>query len=605
MKNPLNNLSNYLFDKKSKDALKITALCLSLVLFSCQTDVENLELEDSSTNNLSSKSEKLRILSYAASGAHNSYPSINAFDGNIGTRWTSNGVGEYLDIDLGENSEIDYVKLAHYKGTSRTYSFKIYTRSSSSSSWSQKGNKSSISSNSLQTYDITNSTGRYVRIECNGNTANNWSDLTEVEIWGTGNNSSTTITTDNLAQDKTTNQSSTSHGGISSKAVDGNTSGEWSNGSVTHTSNSYQPWWTVNLANNYSIGDVIIYNRTNCCTSRLSDFNVDVLNSNGSIVNTIYVESMSSSSIKVNFNGATGRSIKVRLNGTNPLSLAEVQVYEYNGNTTPPTTTPTTPTGGTVEDIIGDFWKVTMPVDKDGNASPRDCSEYDCRNNDSVDIYGLNEAAANSDYNDYFYEDNGWVIFSAFAGGATTENSQYPRCELRGLNGDGDDDYFDMDDYQELNVTVKVLSVPVERPEVNMVQIHGPDDEPLRIEYNDGTTGSDQGLHITYNEKNTWNDVMDYEIEDELKVRVVVEDGRISFWLENLTNGDTYNNDFNSSDDTGYFKVGCYLQSSISYCDVKSDEDFCKNGGQSDDYDATGSVAVKDLTMIRDGKVFK
>ena len=296
-------------------------------------------------------------------------------------------------------------------------------------------------------------------------------------------------------------------------------------------------------------------------------------------------------------------------------NLTTWRIEDLNGNdangqtVVPPTVDPPTvdpPTGGgDVESILGDFWKITVPVDEDGNATSRSCSEYDCRNNDAADLYGLNDVAANSDYSEYFYESNGWVVFRAFCGGATTENSQYPRTELRGLDEDGDDSYFSMNNHQELEVTVKVLEVPIERPEVNMVQIHGPDNEPLRVEYNTG----DIGLHLTVNENDDdHEDIMDYEIGDRLKVWVKVDDGHL--WLE-LTNLDksgsrsTYETDYDIDDATGYWKVGCYLQGSTSYCDVKSGDSFCKNGGESDDYDTTGAVAVTNLSLIRDGKTYK
>src|SRR4051812_10353384 len=55
-----------------------------------------------------------------------------------------------------------------------------------------------------------------------------------------------TITT-NYALGKPTSQSSTGYGGDPSRAVDGNTSGVWTNNSVTHTNFGHQPWWQVDL----------------------------------------------------------------------------------------------------------------------------------------------------------------------------------------------------------------------------------------------------------------------------------------------------------------------------------------------------------------------
>jgi hypothetical protein len=93
-----------------------------------------------------------------------------------------------------------------------------------------------------------------------------------------------------LAQGKTATQSSEiglpfgPADGLASKAVDGNTDGNWNNGSVTHTAcgtdasnecqGSKNPWWKVDLGAEYEISKVEIWNRTDCCQERLSNFNV-------------------------------------------------------------------------------------------------------------------------------------------------------------------------------------------------------------------------------------------------------------------------------------------------------------------------------------------
>lgn len=387
-------------------------------------------------------------------------------------------------------------------------------------------------------------------------------------------------------------------------AVDGDTGGNIRGGDdVTHTRYENNPYWQVYLDGDVNIEEIKIYNRTDCCADRLKNFDVFVYNKANNLVFKHTISGQADAVESIPTNGVVGYRVRIKLKDKNYLSLAEVEVFGDSDVTTPPPTS-----GGDVEDILGDFWKITLPFDKDGNASPTNCVKYSCRNNNAADLYGLNEVAANSKYNDYFYEDNGWVIFKAFAGGATTTNSQYPRAELRGLNENGDDDYFSMSDHQELEVTVKVLEVPTNRPEVNMVQIHGPKDEPLRVEFNDGSTGSNDGLHLTINENTTLKNVIDYKIKDELKVWVKVESGKMWLNLTNLTTGKTFNNNGNSysiNDSTGYWKTGCYLQSSAWYCDYKSSTSYCQNGGESDDYWATGEVAVKDLSLIRDGKRLK
>ena len=51
----------------------------------------------------------------------------------------------------------------------------------------------------------------------------------------------------NLALGKPTTQSSTGYGGLSSKAVDGNSNGQWGGGSCSHTYEDSPAWWEVDL----------------------------------------------------------------------------------------------------------------------------------------------------------------------------------------------------------------------------------------------------------------------------------------------------------------------------------------------------------------------
>lgn len=141
----------------------------------------------------------------------------------------------------------------------------------------------------------------------------------------------------NLAQGKASSQSSTANGGLASRAVDGNTNGAWSANSVTHTSNSANAWWQVNLGNTYALNSIVLWNRTDCCANRLSNFYVFVSTSDmtgrsfSSLVNDTTVwryrltgQAPAKLHIPANVNG---RYVRVQLAGTNYLSLAEVQVF--------------------------------------------------------------------------------------------------------------------------------------------------------------------------------------------------------------------------------------------------------------------------------------
>lgn len=144
-------------------------------------------------------------------------------------------------------------------------------------------------------------------------------------------------TSGHAAFGKPATQSSLSSGGVPSRAVDGNTNGAWSSGTITHTSPEHQPWWQVDLEQVRDIDQITVWGRTDaCCASRLSDYYVLVSNEPfgaGSLdeirarpgVWSRHEAGTPSPSTKIDV-GRAGRYVRVQLAGTNALSLAEVEV---------------------------------------------------------------------------------------------------------------------------------------------------------------------------------------------------------------------------------------------------------------------------------------
>jgi F5/8 type C domain len=132
----------------------------------------------------------------------------------------------------------------------------------------------------------------------------------------------------NLALGKPATQSSDlgDGTGTAAKAVDGNTDGNFFSGSVTHTKQDAQAWWQVDLGSPQAVQSVEVWNRTECCSERLSNFNVLLLDSNQVVVTSAHVEGEAGRPTTVTLSG-TGRYLKVQLVGTNYLSLAEVRVF--------------------------------------------------------------------------------------------------------------------------------------------------------------------------------------------------------------------------------------------------------------------------------------
>ena len=137
----------------------------------------------------------------------------------------------------------------------------------------------------------------------------------------------------NLARGKPAKQSSVYRTAGASQAVDGNRDGNYFAGSVAHTWENPQAWWQVDLGAVYQIDQVVIYNRTDCCSEKLSNFSLwvtktDVAGSNlaaPGIWRRNYPGKAGRKTVfKVNH---PGRFVRVQLNGENYLHMAEVEVY--------------------------------------------------------------------------------------------------------------------------------------------------------------------------------------------------------------------------------------------------------------------------------------
>ncbi len=140
----------------------------------------------------------------------------------------------------------------------------------------------------------------------------------------------------NLALGGIALQSSTAHGGDALRGIDGNTSGTWGNGSCTHTADVPDSWWEVDLGSTAALSSVLLYNRLDCCSGRLSNFRVSVFSGATEQFGQDYY--VGSGSVPANGvhrvslpAGTGGDRVRVKLLGQNNdgngfLTLAEVEV---------------------------------------------------------------------------------------------------------------------------------------------------------------------------------------------------------------------------------------------------------------------------------------
>jgi len=132
----------------------------------------------------------------------------------------------------------------------------------------------------------------------------------------------------NLALTGTATQSSTNYDGKASRAIDGNSNGSFSQGSVSHTNAEDNAWWQVDLGGDHNLESITIFNRTDdCCKLRLANFTIYVLNSAGDTTYSEIITNSPDPSVTVDVSGIQGQIVKVQLNGRSVLNLAEVQVF--------------------------------------------------------------------------------------------------------------------------------------------------------------------------------------------------------------------------------------------------------------------------------------
>lgn len=120
-----------------------------------------------------------------ASAYTSTFVPANTVDGSLSTRWAGNGDGVWIRYDLGATKTIGYVKLAWYQGTTRTYTFDVQT-STDGTTWTTRINRrvSSGTTTALETYDFTDVSARYVRIVGHLSNVDNYTNITEAEVWG-------------------------------------------------------------------------------------------------------------------------------------------------------------------------------------------------------------------------------------------------------------------------------------------------------------------------------------------------------------------------------------------------------------------------------------
>ncbi len=147
---------------------------------------------------------KLSVASVQASSYETSNVPENTLDGNLGTRWSANGDGEWIAYDLGSLQTVSKVYIAWHRGDKRTSPFEVEVSADGINWTGVYSGQNSGTTIDLEEHDFTNLTGRFVRIVCHGNSINAWNSISEVEIHGFAAAPSVIVEDDTASTDEDT-----------------------------------------------------------------------------------------------------------------------------------------------------------------------------------------------------------------------------------------------------------------------------------------------------------------------------------------------------------------------------------------------------------------
>ena len=122
----------------------------------------------------------------SASGHDGNVPA-NAVDGNLQTRWSAAGDGAWLQLDLGAVRTVTMAQIAVHRGNERQNRFEIQISNDRQTWTTLFSGLSPQSTTALQTIDLVDRPGRYVRYLGHGTTdplSASWNSVSELRIFG-------------------------------------------------------------------------------------------------------------------------------------------------------------------------------------------------------------------------------------------------------------------------------------------------------------------------------------------------------------------------------------------------------------------------------------
>jgi hypothetical protein len=165
------------FDSRKINSLILTLLLLLTFTFSIKS-ITGHEASGATT------CANLPITATLANGAQSTNPASEAADNDAATRWSNEGLGSWIRLDLGSQKTVCSVNISWYNGNQRQNTFEIAVSNDGNTFTKIFSSKSSGTTTAAEKYDVTDSPGRYVKITVTGNTQSDWVSINEIDIFG-------------------------------------------------------------------------------------------------------------------------------------------------------------------------------------------------------------------------------------------------------------------------------------------------------------------------------------------------------------------------------------------------------------------------------------
>jgi hypothetical protein len=153
--------------------------CWAILFFSASISNENII----NIAHAQSCTSNLPISGVTTSGFEAGAAPANAIDNNLSTRWSNPGTGSWIRADLGTSKTICSVDIAWFKGNERRYNFVIATSTDGTTFTNKFTGTSSGTTLNSEKYPISSTTATYVKVTVNGNTANSYAHIRELDVF--------------------------------------------------------------------------------------------------------------------------------------------------------------------------------------------------------------------------------------------------------------------------------------------------------------------------------------------------------------------------------------------------------------------------------------